>query len=347
MRRRAGLSRRELLAAAGAAPLLPLSAFAQSLGDSNGDGDPNPGGAGARKQSATSRPTAPLKLPRPWWMDAGATSRVIQLGAKAVLKGSTVDRVQLRALLAAGIRRLTDEVVLEKAWRTILGSARKIAIKFNSVGAAALPGNDEFGRVLVELLADADYAPENVVLIEASSFLTTEMGLAAAGAGWDDPIDVSGRRVDLARWFLDADAVINVPFLKTHRIAGLSGCMKNLSHAIVRNPALFHADHCSPAVAEIIGQKSVSNRIRLHIVNALRMVVRNGPEVAPEDVADGGTILVGRDPVAVDRVGLDLLVNERRRSGLETPIEVPYLTAAADSGLGRTGSREIERIVLG
>lgn len=332
-----GISRRDVLRAVAAVPVLPLAALAAQ--EHHAPGDPPTAKA---KPAETPR----LKLPRPWWLDARERSRVIDLRSRSVLKGSNVDRIQLRTLLASGLRRLTDEVVVERAWRTILGPARKIVIKFNSVGADVLPGSDTFARVLVDLLADSGYMADEIKLVEAPDFLTTELELKPPAAGWGEPIDVGGKPVDLARWFLDADAVINVGFLKTHRIAGMSGCMKNISHAIIRSPARFHANHCSPAVAEIIGQKVVADRLRLNIVNALHVLVRNGPEAAEADAIEAGIVLLGQDPVAVDRIGLDLLTAERRTAGLEDPVAVPYLTVAGDSGLGRIGSREIEQITL-
>lgn len=331
------ISRRDVLRAVAVVPVLPLAALAAQEHAASD----NPPAA----QAKPAEPTR-LKLPRPWWMDAGERSRVVDLRSRTVLKGSSVDRIQLRTLLASGLRRLTDEVIVERAWRAILGPARKVVIKFNSVGADVLPGSDTFARVLVDLLADSGYTADEIKLVEAPDYLTPELDLKAPAAGWGEPIDVGGRPVDLARWFVDADAVINVGFLKTHRIAGMSACMKNISHSIIRSPARFHANHCSPAVAEIIGQKPVADRLRLNIVNGLHVLVRNGPEATEADAVEAGIILLGQDPVAVDRIALDLLTSERRTAGLEDPVAVPYLTVAGDSGLGRIGSREIEQITL-
>src|SRR6185369_5735245 len=83
-------------------------------------------------------------------------------------------------------------------------------------------------------------------------------------------------------------AMINVPFYKTHHLAGMTGCLKNLSHGLIRRPSRFHANGCDPAIGRIAASAPVRRRMRLHIVNALRIVVSGGSNVSDEHIADNG-----------------------------------------------------------
>ena len=199
---------------------------------------------------------------------------------------------------------------------------------------------------LVTSILDAGYDRHGIVLAEAPSRGLLELGVGTASPDWGAPIPVGTNMEPLARYVLDADAIIDVPFLKTHRIAGMSGCMKNLSHAVIRHPALYHGGGCAPYVGQVISHQAVSSRLRLCVVDALRLVIRNGPDASPDDLLDHGGILLGFDPVAVDTVGLALLGLRRRLAGIDKPLSVPSLSSAATLGAGRAVAHNIEQVVI-
>jgi uncharacterized protein (DUF362 family) len=147
----------------------------------------------------------------------------------------------------------------------------------------------------------------------------------------------------LARYLFDADAIINVPFLKTHQIAGMSGCLKNLSHALIRHPAQFHANGCSPYVGQVVGSREVSSRLKLNLMNAVRVVVDGGPGARTENTVGYGGLLLGFDPVAMDYAGLSILAAERHRLGLRGGLAVRYLASSAEMGLGRWRPTDVDR----
>jgi len=284
------------------------------------------------------------RIPPPWWMERlGPRSRVVEVHSQKVLQHSIVDPLVLRQMLTQGVRTLTGTLSPQAAWRELLGDARRIVLKFNSVGANVLSTTDPMARAIVEALEVAGYDVGAVGLVEAPSYLPSRLGTRLPAGGWGEPIQVGGQLEPLAAYVYEADAIINVAFLKTHQIAGLSGCLKNLSHAVIRHPARYHANWCSPYVAQVVGSEAVSSRLRLNLVNALRVVVDRGPDANPEDVVDYRGLLLGVDPVAVDRVGLSVLTAERARLGLVQDLRVPSLTDAARMGLGRVRPEGIER----
>jgi uncharacterized Fe-S center protein len=193
----------------------------------------------------------------------------------------------------------------------------------------------------VDQLERAGYERKRIALIETRVGTSEELGTVEPTIGWGAPIRVGGLPQAIANYLYEADAVINVPFLKTHRIAGMSGAMKNISHAVIRHPARCHANSCSPYVGQVVGNKEISSRLRVNVVNALRTVARNGPEASSMDTVQCGGLLIGFDPVAVDTVGHELILAQRRKLGIEKIFEVPYLDAAAADGVGRRALHEL------
>lgn len=285
--------------------------------------------------------------PRPWWLNqATQRSRVVDVRSRTVANGSTIDSILLADMLDRGIRNLTGASSRRKAWKKVLGSAYRIVVKFNSVGAGVIRTTEHLARVLAAHMLDAGYDASGISLVEAPQFLTQELGTSPVSRGWAGAIRVADNEEQLARYLLDADAVVNVPFLKTHQIAGMSCCLKNISHAVIRHPARYHANGCSPYVGQVVSSQEVASKLRLNVVDALRLVVRRGPDATNKDIMTYGGILFGFDPLAIDQVGYSILAVERRRVGLLAEINAPHLVSAARMGLGRAHPADIERLAL-
>lgn len=312
------------------------------------DPEEQPGKAAPREstpnESATGEVPAEAGGP-PWWMtDSTPRSRAVEVRCPHVVRGTAIDNAGVLQMLTAGLRKLTGSPTTQQAWQRVLGGAKRIAIKFNQVGAAALRTNEPVGRALLTTLLEAGVSSESIALIEAPEGVRVGFRGWPTTGGWGPSIRLGDQDEEVANWVHEADAIINVPFLKTHVIAGLSGCMKNLSHAIIRHPARYHANGCSPAVAQVLAAPIVHRRLKLNVVNALRLVIRNGPEAREADIVTGGSLLLGFDPVTMDTVGLHTLNQERkRRNEAELP-PVAYLAAAVERGLGRAEWSEIERL---
>lgn len=322
------ISRRDLLRAASLAPFASITTL---------DGVALPGSSASAVESAD----------RKWWAPRDtARSRVVEATAPNIVRGAVADTHALRDMISDVVIRLTGEQSTEKAWRTILGNAERIVLKFNSVGTNLLTTNDTFARLLVSRLAIAGFSPETIALVEVPEYMSTELGTRKPAAGWDERIEVGGKPTQLARWLTEADAIINIGFIKTHAIAGMSCTLKNLAYAAIRNPAKYHDRGCGPHVIEIMTKPAVTSRLKLNFANGLQFVVRGGPEATADSVVSRGTLVAGFDPVAVDTVALHLLMSERRRIGLSDNIEVEYLREATRLNVGRTRVQDIESVVI-
>lgn len=324
---RRGPTRREILRAAAAAAFGLIA---------------RPGHARAQSTQPASRPSA-----APWWLETGEPrSRVIDIRSKSILEDSIVDPSVAGEMLDQGIMNLTRACTVEQAWRAVLGSAKRIVLKFNSVGASVIDTNDALANVIVPRLEAVGYDRRQITLVEVSEYLTPTLGTRLAAKGWGKPIRVGDAAEPLAQYLYDADAIINIPLLKTHAIAGMSCSMKNLSHALIKHPANYHANGCSPYVGQVISAPAVHKRLRLNLVNAIRVLTDRGPDAREEDIVSYRGLLMGFDPVAVDSVGQSILAMERRRRDLDPWFRVPHLESAAEMGLGRWRPADIDRVAL-
>ena len=122
---------------------------------------------------------------------------------------------------------------------------------------------------------------------------------------------------------LECDVLINIPVLKHHGGAGLTGSIKNLM-GCVWNRRIYHSSGLNTCMADFLFVKKPD----LNIVDAYRVITRNGPRGGSLDaVAQMGTLLISPDIVAVDTAASMLL---GRKQGEVEPVRL-----AAEAGFGQ------------
>jgi len=277
-------------------------------------------------------------------------SRVVELFNERAVSGRMVHSRIVTEMVEQGLCRLTDQASAADAWRTLLRDDDVIGLKFNQSGAGGIGTNEILAEVLFKSLLDADFRPEQLVVMELRPGVLERRTLPQV-QGWTSRVFDFGSGKDALAAVVDqVTAVINIPFLKTHNIAGMSGCLKNISHAFVRHPARFHRNGCDPYVADIVGLPIIGDKLRLHLVNALRIVVDNGPQAREKDIHPAKSILVSRDPVAADTVGQDILDARRLQRHLPRLAadagKLPILATAASRGLGMNDPDALDHIKI-
>jgi len=276
--------------------------------------------------------------------------RVVELSNERVVSGRMVHQHILGEMLERGIAEFFGQPSAAEGWRTLLKDDDVIALKFNQSGAAGIGTTPVFARVLVASLLAADFTPDQIVLLELPNGVV-EQETRRPPQGWTQQVyDFGSGRDRLMAVVEEVTAIINVPFLKTHNIAGMSGCLKNLSHAFVRHPGRFHANGCDPYVADIVSLPAVRDRLKLHVVDALRVVSAGGPDAREANIDTARTVLISRDPVAADTVGQDILDARRLVRGLPRLAadsgKLPILATAARKGLGMNDPDALDHVKI-
>ncbi len=278
---------------------------------------------------------------------------VIQVSSNHVVRGRRVHDALLRDMLRSALLQVTGVENTYDAWHSLLRADDVVGLKFNSSGAEGLGVSAPFAEAVISSLLEAGFEERQIVAIEAPEAVHSRYGIVRPVRGWNEkPTDFASGADQLAVVLDQVTAVINVPFLKTHNIAGMTCCLKNLSHGLIKHPARFHRAHCSPFIADIVALPQIRGKLRLNLVNALRVVFEGGPEARDCFTWDAGMVLAGCDPLAADTLGLQVLNSEREILGLplvETASgPAVHLKAAASRGLGKGDPHllEIRRIRL-
>ena len=151
--------------------------------------------------------------------------------------------------------------------------------------------------------------------------------------------------------FLRATSLINVRPLRTHYLAGVSGCMKNYI-MFAKSQSAYHPNSCSD-LGSLFYLPQVKGKTRLNVLCALTPQYHGrGPHHFSRRYVWGYKgLIVGQDPVAVDAIGLRLIMAKRTEQlgkAREIP-PVPRHIEVADvkHKLGNSDLNKIDLIKLG
>jgi uncharacterized protein (DUF362 family) len=113
--------------------------------------------------------------------------------------------------------------------------------------------------------------------------------------------------------------IINIPNVKDHGATGATGCLKNIAYGSFSNVARTHyrgQSHTFSFVGTLAAVEPLRSRTVLQIMDGLRGVWHGGP-FAPtlRYVFHPKRILFGTDPVAIDRLLLDIIDQKRKAEG--------------------------------
>ncbi len=288
--------------------------------------------------------SAPASMPaasRPFVNAVAASlkSVVADIRARQVVADTVIHETLLREVIEEGVRVATSATSPEQAWNKLLRSDDVIGIKFNHIGEEVINTTTPMATQLVASLMNAGFAPDRIILIEAPRRVAHQLKTRPCPTGFSGgKVSFGSGEDELAAVLQEVTAIINVPFLKTHNIAGMSCCLKNLSHALIRRPKLCHANACSPFVGDILTLPQIKPKLKIHIVNALKAVFDGGPVPKRSQLWTHSGILVSTDPVACDNVGLEILNQQRASLDLsaigDLDGHIPHVHAAAVKGLG-------------
>jgi uncharacterized protein (DUF362 family) len=140
--------------------------------------------------------------------------------------------------------------------------------------------------------------------------------------------------------------IINVPVLKQHAVAGASLSLKNLAFGSVNNTIRFHPNpiNCNPMIADICAVSAIKNKLVLNIIDGLLGCFDGGPGYKPEGTWQYNSLLFSADPVAIDRVGIEIIDDKRKEEKLEPMTSLAkYISTAWRLGLGTNDLNEIDR----
>ncbi|MFQ6084179.1 MAG: DUF362 domain-containing protein [Candidatus Aminicenantia bacterium] len=229
----------------------------------------------------------------------------------------------IQLMLDQAVTSLTGKKNPVEAWRHLINPKDIVGIKSNVWRPLATP--KEVEKAIKKRLVDVGVPKKNI--------------------GIDD------RGIRRNPIFKKATALINVRPLRTHHWSGIGGCIKNYIQ-FVSLPWTYHGDSCAN-LAAIWHLPRVKGKTRLNILLVLSPLFHGiGPHhYNPAYVWPYKGMLVGKDPVALDAVGVHLLQAKRRGFfGYDKPLTPPpkhILVADHKYKLGISNLNKIELVRIG
>ena len=137
----------------------------------------------------------------------------------------------------------------------------------------------------------------------------------------------NGKRMTSAKvheLILSSDVFINVPVLKHHSSAAMTGALKNMM-GVVWDRGYWHKNDLNQCIADYA---LYPKRPALNVLDAFNVMLRNGPRgVSVADLSPMKSQLLSTDWVAIDAAGTKMM-------GLDND-KVKYIRIAAEMGLGK------------
>lgn len=241
------------------------------------------------------------------------SARVVIVRDEKVLNAAhDVDKTVLDRMLADTVMRVTGQRSSKDAW------------------LALVKPTDTIGLVPTPHLN-----PTHPELVDA-----VRRALVAAGIPAGQIREAQGG-IDKPR---SCTALIAMPALKAHWLTGLGTAMK-LYIMYSGRPSSYHNEN-NANLAETWLVPGVKGKTKLVLLDALRPLCDKGPQPDPRYMWDYKGLIASTDPVAIDAVGLQIVLAKRKElRGQEWPLSPPPLCVTmADErfGLGTSRMSEIK-----
>ncbi|MBM3239964.1 DUF362 domain-containing protein [Candidatus Poribacteria bacterium] len=288
-------------------------------------------------------------------------------------EGEALNVEIVRSMMAKGMQSLTRRDKVEDAWKEFVVSDDVVGIKINPLSGPVLSTHRAVVDEIIAGLISAGVPENNIIVWDrfeehlkraGYEINVGETGVRyyatdGQGPGYDKKVfyetdedaknrrDENGMRSFFSKIVTEqVTKIINVPVLKQHAVAGTSLSLKNLAFGSVNNTTRFHPNpiNCNPMIADICAVSAIKNKLVLNIIDGLLGCFDGGPGYKPEGIWQYNSLLFSADPVAIDRVGIEIIDTKRKEEKLESMTSLAkYISTAWRLGLGTNNLDEIDR----
>ena len=317
---------------------------------------------------------APAKVPG---MPGPYPGRVVSVKSdKAVdIPTGRADDAIVREMMAQGMRTLTGAASTADAWRRFFQPADVVGIKVNCGGYPHCISAYEIVAEVVRQLTgvgvpatqiyvyerfqnqmdECNYAPHlpegvQIVAAERANRNVDNSGYDPATYLEADLFGEEDTRSNIMRLVSQRlTKIINIPNMKDHGATGVTGCLKNVAYGSFSNVARTHSrgkSHTYSVVGTLAAMEPLRSRTVLQIMDGLRGVWHGGPFArTTRYVFYPRQIMFATDPVAVDRLLLDIIDNERRAHGAISIWNRSPASLKMDAGRARDADPNVNIII--
>ncbi|HEX9972504.1 MAG TPA: DUF362 domain-containing protein [bacterium] len=269
---------------------------------------------------------------------------------------------QVNDLLNRAMENLLQIDKSEVAWQQLFSKDDIVGIKINCLAGRGISTHYELVDAIIEGLKSAGVLERNIIvwdranrdLEKAGYSIQTDRNRAKCYGndqfGYSSDIYEFGEIGSHLSNILvhQCTAIINVPILKDHGIVGMTNALKNFFGAI-HNPNKYHDSCGDPYIADVNMLSEIRSKVRLVVSDALTAQYEGGPPFMPQWAWNHNSLIVGFDPVAIDKIGWDIIEQKRKEKGLPTLAasgrEPTYIATAADAK-HRLGQNDLNKIKI-
>jgi hypothetical protein len=273
--------------------------------------------------------------------------RVIATHSDRVVDTTTnkADAAVVQEMLARGMCALTGDTTPAAAWKRFFAPDDVVGIKVNCGGYPYVVSAYEIVSEVIRHLGEAGVPPSQVFIYERfqnqldevnyAPHVPPEVRIVAAesrnqygeNSGYDPSVYVEAdffgeedTRSNLMRLVTRRlTKIINIPNMKDHGATGATGCLKNIAYGSFSNVARSHFrghSHTLSFVGTLASVEPLRSRTVLQIMDGIRGVWHGGPFARTDRyVFYPKQIMVATDPVAIDRLLLDIIDDKRKQEG--------------------------------
>ncbi len=271
--------------------------------------------------------------------------RVVSVHSSRAMDVETerVDRDVIRRMIERGMCELTGASSSREAWRRFVEPDDVVGIKLNCSGAPGISSTPEVVAEVVRNLVAVGVAAERIYLYERFQNQVDSMHFPRYLPEGVRIVTAERRRGDNeaydplvyveVNFFGEDDTrsnlmrvvsrrltkIINIPNMKDHGAAGITGCLKNIAYGSFSNVARSHhraETHTYSFIGTLAAVEPLRSRTVLHIMDGLKGVWHGGP-FSPDRKYRfyPKKLQFATDPVAVDRLLIDIIDGKRKQMG--------------------------------
>jgi len=215
-----------------------------------------------------------------------------------------IDASTVKAMLSAGMRELTGCSQDADAWAQFISPVDVVGIKVNCSGAPEINSSPELVSAIVENLLHLGLPPQHIHIydrfanqlriVNYEAHVPAGVKTAAAETARNSILGYDPFTYVEANFFGEEDTrsnlfrlvseqftkIINVPTMKEHRAAGVTGCLKNIAYGSFSNVARSHRREKTNTysfIGTLASVEPLRSRTVLNVMDGLRSLWQGGP----------------------------------------------------------------------
>jgi uncharacterized protein (DUF362 family) len=271
--------------------------------------------------------------------------QVSQVHSETVIDPATehVDQPSVDRMLSAGMTSLTGQKSERDAWASFFNAVDVVGIKVNCSGAPVMCATPEVVGAVVRNLMAVGVKATNIYIYERFLDQLTSVHYdrhvpqgvnifaietpRGSLLNYDPKVYVEtsffgedDTRSCMARLVTErCTKIVNLPNAKEHQAAGVTGCLKNMAYGDYSNVARSHMREKTNTLSFIGTLASVEplrSKVVLNVMDGIRGVWHGGPfSEAKKYRFYPKTMMFGTDPIAMDRLLLEMIEAKRKAEG--------------------------------